>query len=76
VISSDCGGMQELITHNEEGWIVPIRDEDAMTQQILNFSVLKDSDIKTLKLAARKCVCEQHNEDKMIVDMMSLYKML
>ncbi|MBZ9652106.1 glycosyltransferase family 4 protein [Psychroflexus montanilacus] len=76
VISTDCGGMQELINHGKIGWIVPARDEEAIAQQILNFTELQGSDIKSLKLAARLKVEKQHNEDKMIKDMMRLYKRL
>jgi colanic acid/amylovoran biosynthesis glycosyltransferase len=76
VISTDCGGMEELITHDEEGWIVAIRDAEAIAQTIQKFIALEESTIKNFKFAARQKVEEQHNEDKMIKDMIDLYKRL
>jgi len=38
VISTNCGGMQELIIHKETGFIVPIRDEQAMAIELIEFN--------------------------------------
>jgi colanic acid/amylovoran biosynthesis glycosyltransferase len=74
VISTNCGGMEELISHQKEGWIVPVHDEEAMAAQILEFSQLDSEYIKIIKKEARRKVERQHNEDKMIEDMMEFYK--
>jgi colanic acid/amylovoran biosynthesis glycosyltransferase len=74
VISTNCGGMEELISHQKEGWIVSVYDEEAMAAQILEFSQLDLEYIKTIKYAARLKVEQQHNEGKMIEDMMKFYK--
>jgi colanic acid/amylovoran biosynthesis glycosyltransferase len=74
VISTNCGGMEELITHQKEGWIVPVYDEEAMARQILEFSLLDLEYIKNIKHAALLKIEQQHTESKMIEDMMSLYK--
>jgi colanic acid/amylovoran biosynthesis glycosyltransferase len=74
VITTNCGGMVELITNQKEGWIVPVYDEEAMAAQILEFSQLDSEYIKKIKHAARLKVERQHNEVKMVEDMMSLYK--
>jgi len=73
VISNNCGGMEELISHQKEGWIVPVYDYKAMAAQILEFSQLDSEYIKTIKYAARLKVERQHNEGKMIEDMIQLY---
>jgi colanic acid/amylovoran biosynthesis glycosyltransferase len=73
VISSDCGGMQELITHNEEGWIVAIRDAEAIAQTIQKFIALEESTIKNFKFAARQKVETQHSENLMVEGMLRLY---
>ena len=73
VISTNCGGMEELITHNKEGWIVPIRDSEALTMQIIKFMNLDAEQIKNITIKARQKVEQQHNEEKMIKDMMNLY---
>lgn len=73
VISTNCGGMEELITHDMEGWIVPIRDPQALAAQIKSFISFEEFHIKNVCIAARKKVEQQHNEEKMIADMISLY---
>lgn len=74
VISTVCGGVKELITHGIEGWTVPLRDSEAMTQTILEFMKLSLNEIETVRIAARKKIESQHSEQKMITDMLELYK--
>jgi colanic acid/amylovoran biosynthesis glycosyltransferase len=73
VISTDCGGMQELITHDEEGWIVPIRDPEAMADQILEFSKKDTNEISKIKKKARSKVELHHTEEQMVEGMVRLY---
>ncbi|MBZ9779437.1 glycosyltransferase family 4 protein [Psychroflexus sp. CAK8W] len=73
VISTDCGGMEELTTHGEEGWIVPKRDAEAMAEQVLSFSKLEEDEIRLIKVAARQKVEQQHNERQMVEGMLRLY---
>ena len=37
VISTDCGGMKEVIRSGENGFIIPVRDPNSMVQAIQNF---------------------------------------
>ena len=74
VISTDCGGMQELITHNQEGWIVPQRDPKALAAQIQAFIRLSNSEIEKIRHAARQKVELEFNEEQMIVGMEKLYE--
>jgi colanic acid/amylovoran biosynthesis glycosyltransferase len=76
VISTDCGGMQELITDAEEGWIVTARDPEAMSVQILKFSKMEEKHIDKIKKKARSKVELQHTEGKMVEEMIRLYKRL
>jgi len=73
VISTNCGGMAELITDSQEGWIVPIRDPKALAAQIKTFISLEEFQIKKVRIAARKKVEQQHSEEKMTSDMIDLY---
>jgi colanic acid/amylovoran biosynthesis glycosyltransferase len=70
VISTNCGGMEELITHNEEGFIIPTRDPEAIANQIIE---LNEVELNPIKLASRKKVEKQHSELKMIEGMIKLY---
>jgi colanic acid/amylovoran biosynthesis glycosyltransferase len=73
VISTNCGGMEELISHQKEGWIVPVYDSKAMAEQIIEFSQLDSEYIQSIKHAARLKVEQQHTEMKMVEGMMGLY---
>ena len=53
VISTDCGGMEELITHKKEGWIVPTYSVEEMANQILEFSQMDVNEICKVKENAR-----------------------
>lgn len=73
VISTDCGGMQELIIHNKEGWIVPTRNPQAIAEEVMRFQTLEKEQLKQIIQAARTKVEQQHTEEKMVEGMMNLY---
>jgi len=73
VISTDCGGMQELITHKETGFIVPIRDEQAMAIELIEFNGMDKKSIETVAKNARIKAEEQHNVENMASGMEELY---
>lgn len=73
VISTNCGGIPELIPNGIEGWIVPMRNPEAMADAIESFSRLSLNKIEEVRLAARKKVEQQHSEALMIEGMEELY---
>lgn len=73
VLSTDCGGISELIESDVEGWLVPIRDPEAMAKGVVAFSQLSIEKIKEVRKAARKKMELQHSEEKMIRGMEELY---
>ena len=83
VISTKCGGVEELITPLKSpqgdsskiktGWLVPTRNPEAIVAAIIDFTKTPDSKIEEIRFAARKKVEEQHSEEKMISDMEELY---
>ncbi|MBB6681133.1 glycosyltransferase [Aequorivita sp. 609] len=73
VLSTDCGGVPELIEDGVEGWVVPIRDPEAMAEGVMRFSGLSVEEIEKVRLAARKKVERQHSEEGMIEGMERLY---
>lgn len=74
VLSTDCGGVSELIVDGVEGWIVPIRNPEAMSEAVIAFSKLPSEKIETVRAAARKKVELQHSEERMIKEMEALYR--
>ena len=74
VISTNCGGMEELITNNETGFIVPVRNPEAIAKSVLEFKEMDSENMNVIRKKARLQVEKQHNEAKMIADMETLYK--
>jgi len=73
VISTNCGGMEELIRHKETGFIVPIRNEIAMANELFEFNRLGKSRIEKIVQNARVKVEEQHSIESMVSGMEELY---
>lgn len=73
VISTDCGGMAELVINNENGWLVPNRNPKAMADAIEEFINTDSNKLKDIVLEARKKIEQQHTEIQMIKGMESLY---
>ncbi|MGO3183446.1 MAG: glycosyltransferase family 4 protein [Aequorivita sp.] len=74
VLSSNCGGVSELVDDGVNGWLVPIRDPKAMATGVVAFSELPMEKIKEVRIAARKKVELQHSEEGMIMGMVNLYQ--
>lgn len=73
VISTDCGGVPELITKYKDGWLVPTRNPQALAGAIEDFLGLSLNKIEEVRLEARKKVEQQHNEEQMVKGMEDLY---
>lgn len=73
VLSTNCDGVPELIEDGVEGWLVPIRDPQAMAAGVIAFSELPLEHIEKVRRAARKKVEEQHSEEMMVQGMEELY---
>ena len=74
VLSSDCGGMRELITHNKTGFLMTVSNPKAMAIQVENIVMMKMDDLKLICFNARKKVEQQHGSKQMVTGMVQLYK--
>lgn len=74
VISTDCGGMEELIENNENGFLISTRNEVEIATAVIKFSKLEDSQIQQVSINARKKVAENFTESNMVKDMLALYQ--
>lgn len=74
VLSTDCGGMSELIADSETGFLVPPRNPKALADKISIFSKLQEIDILQLVNAAYIKATTQHTSKQMVDGMISLYK--
>ncbi|RXR33072.1 glycosyltransferase family 1 protein [Flavobacterium piscinae] len=74
VISTDCGGINEVVNDNENGFIVPIRNPEVMAIALQKVANLDESTYVKIINNARNSIENNHTESKMIQDMMLLYK--
>jgi len=74
VISTDCGGMSELITHEVTGWLVPVGQEERLAEQIIKVNALHLDIINQVTIAARLQVEQRHSVIEMIAGMEKLYQ--
>jgi colanic acid/amylovoran biosynthesis glycosyltransferase len=73
VLSTRCGGVIELVTDNETGLLVPIRDANSLSKKIQDFHTLPLDKINALRVSAREKVEKNHNIEKMTTDFEDLY---
>lgn len=73
VVSTDCGGMKEVITNGENGFLVPIRDSYAMAEALRKVSELSADEYDRMVINARRKIEDRHNMDSMTSGMRSLY---
>lgn len=60
VISTDCGGMAEVIRNGENGFIIPVRDPDSTVQAIQNFQHLDEARKMVIVNNARETIIQNH----------------
>ncbi|RZL47959.1 MAG: glycosyltransferase [Pedobacter sp.] len=74
VVSTDCGGMEEVIENGKNGFIVPVRNPQKMAEGILRIAQLPPIEKKRMIEQAQMTIEEQHTNEKMISDMISMYQ--
>ena len=60
VISTDCGGMGEVIRNSENGFLVPVRDSESMAKAIQNFIDLDEMEKNNMIFNARETIIHNH----------------
>ena len=73
VLSTHCGGMDEVIRNGENGFLVPIRNPKAIADTIKVISKLSKEEKETITINARSTIENQHRYDNMIFEMKDLY---
>lgn len=74
VLSTNCGGMSELIVDNYNGWLVPIRSADAISEAVIMFNQLSQKVKNEVVLNAHKFALDNFNEDRIGEEFLVLYK--
>lgn len=73
VLSTDCGGMQEVIRDGETGFLVPIRDSHAMADKIIDIADLKETETARIRQNGLQTILINHSEERMIAGMVGVY---
>jgi colanic acid/amylovoran biosynthesis glycosyltransferase len=74
VITTDCGGMLEIIRDGKNGFSVPVRDSDAMVEAIRNFINLDEKNKTNIINNARETIINNHLLSNQIDMFQSLYR--
>ncbi|MEQ9210457.1 MAG: glycosyltransferase family 4 protein, partial [Pseudomonadales bacterium] len=62
VISTDCGGMREVIDSGANGFLVPIRNPKAMADAIEVFSTIAPAQIEVIRKNAYATIVNKFNQ--------------
>ena len=73
VITSDCGGMSEVIKNNDTGWIVPVFDSKSMAKAIINFKQTSMENRKKIVFRAHEFIKNEFNQENAIKKFNHLY---
>lgn len=74
VLTTDCGGMDEVITDGVNGFMVPIRDSEAIATKIAEIVAIPQATKEEIRKKALHTIKTQHSEDQMVDQMLALYQ--
>lgn len=74
VLSTNCGGMNEVISNGVNGFLVPIRYPDKIAETLQIIVNLSTEDRNSIQEAAKNTIENQHTSSNMVNGMISLYK--
>ena len=74
VISSDCGGMSEVVKHRETGWLVPIRNPKAIADAVIDYSQTSNKELSNIVKNANELIKSEFNTKENIAQFINLYK--
>jgi colanic acid/amylovoran biosynthesis glycosyltransferase len=76
VLTTNCGGMEEVIIDSVNGFLIPIRNAEAMAKKINMISQISEAQKHKITAAALETIQKQHTKELMISGMFDLYQNL
>lgn len=73
VISTDCGGMSEVVKDQETGWLVPVRDPNAIADAIMEVSKTSGVELQRITQKAHNVIKTGFNAEDSIQEFLELY---
>ena len=74
VVSTDCGGMDEVIEDGVNGYLVPVRDSKVLAEKLQHVMTLPDDKKGSVIANAKATIEKQHQSKHMVEGMEALYK--
>ncbi len=74
VISTDCGGMTEVVIPNKTGWLVPVRDPESIAKAVQELMQMPEIELQRMTLNAHQFVKKNFNAEASIAQFLDMYK--
>ena len=76
VVSTDCGGMQEVVIPGETGLLVARRDAEALAEALIAYCNMSEQEVAQLRINAWKKVSADFAQPQQIQKILQLYRSL
>ncbi|MFN4198448.1 MAG: glycosyltransferase family 4 protein [Flavobacterium sp.] len=74
VVTTDCGGMVEAVTHHQSGFVVPVLDPESMAESLVYVSQMPIELYQTFTESARKSIEQTFTVTHMVQGMQDIYQ--
>ncbi|WP_456439208.1 glycosyltransferase family 4 protein [Psychroserpens sp.] len=74
VLTTNCGGMEEVVENEVNGFLCPIRDSSSIAEQIMKIIELPEEKKKLILNRAKETISNQHTEEQMVNGMLKIYE--
>ena len=74
VLTTNCGGMEEVVENEVNGFLCPIRDSSSIAEQIMKIIELPEEKKKLILNRAKETISKQHTEEQMVNGMLKIYE--
>jgi len=74
VLTTDCGGMDEVVTDKLNGYIIPVRDPEMIVRKIKEFIDSSDETKNKIKSNARTVIQKDFSREKQIREFREFYE--
>lgn len=76
VLTTDCGGMTEVINDNFNGFVCPTRNSNAMTNKIVEISKIPKESLVEIITNAQETIRKNHKVEHMVSGMEDFYNLV
>ena len=73
LLSTDVGGARELIPEGK-GWVVPVKEEKAMADQLKAIAALPKEERAAIAQAEKAYACQHFSLDRQLADVLAGYQ--